>query len=250
MSSSDCLGDDTLTEVDLSLVREQERAMLMDSCGVYSTEALLAALDMSRFSDWAEPAGNSCSSREVDCSCGGKRWLLGGSALGCGSAKGAGGSMLLDCWFGDLLERPGPDMGRIAGMVKAAMLWGWKPGCIGAMGEDSTAMAEVDISGGREAAREAAAWGDMRDCLWLEPGAWEKAESGGSREEMAMVLPEVCMEGEEYHAELGGLLDRGSPPAKGLCSDMGGTAVANGDAGAAYDCAASSCACWASACAG
>ena len=122
MSSSDCLGDDTLTEVDSSLVREQERAMLMGSCGVYSTEAWLAALDMSRFSDWAEPAGNSCSSREVDCSCGGKRWLLCWSALGCGSAKRAGGSMLLDCWVGDLLERPGPDMGRIAGMVKAAML--------------------------------------------------------------------------------------------------------------------------------
>ena len=51
MSSSDRLGDDTLTEVDLSLVREQERAMLMGSCGVYSTEALLAALDISRFSD-------------------------------------------------------------------------------------------------------------------------------------------------------------------------------------------------------
>ena len=73
--------------------------------------------------------------------------------------------MLLDCWLGDLAGMAEPDMGRIAGMVKAAMLWAWKFGCMAVMGDDKTAMAEVDISGGRDAASEAAAWEDMRDCL-------------------------------------------------------------------------------------
>ncbi len=71
MSSNDRLGEDTLTDVVMSLFSEHERAM--DSCGLKSAEAPLAALDMSWLRDWAEPAGSSCSSSERDCSCGGKR---------------------------------------------------------------------------------------------------------------------------------------------------------------------------------
>ena len=73
MSSNDRLGEDTLTDVGMSLFSEQERAMCMDSCGLKSAEAPLAALDMNWLRDWAEPAGSSCSSSERDCSCGGKR---------------------------------------------------------------------------------------------------------------------------------------------------------------------------------
>ena len=70
-----------------------------------------------------------------------------------------------DCWLGERPSLPEPDRGRIDGMDSAAKLGEYGAGSMLLLiGADNTAMAEFDSCGGSEAARLAAAEGDILDC--------------------------------------------------------------------------------------
>ena len=71
--------------------------------------------------------------------------------------------MLLICWLGEPTGgRLWPDKGSTDGIARVAMLRGAGAGGMESMGIESTAMADVDMSGGKDAAREAMARGDKR----------------------------------------------------------------------------------------
>lgn len=100
------------------------------------------------------------------------------------------------------------------------------------IGADRTAIAEFDSCGGSEAARLAAAAGDMRDCCCCgcqgpPVGTWDTSASPGSREDIGMVLPEACMDGEVSQAGGGGLL--GAILEKGDCVAGGIALTADGE---------------------
>ena len=67
------------------------------------------------------------------------------------------------CWLGEPTEgKLWPEKGSTDGIARVAVLRGVGAGGIDSMGIDSTAMADVDMSGGKDAAREAKATGDKR----------------------------------------------------------------------------------------
>lgn len=127
---------------------------------------------------------------------------------------------------------PEPERFRTEGMDSTAGLGDkWVGGRALVKGDDKTAIAELDSCGGSEAARLAAAEGDMRDCCGCQAPiacACDTSERPGSTAEMGMVLPEACIEG--------------AAAAEGACIEEAAAAKGE-DAGEA--CSAASClGCW------
>ena len=72
--------------------------------------------------------------------------------------------MLLICWLGERGGSSWLEGARSDGMASVAVLRGTGAGGLDSIGIDNTAMAEEDMSGGNDAAREAMARGDIRCC--------------------------------------------------------------------------------------
>lgn len=135
-----------------------------------------------------------------------------------------------------------PEGAKTEGMARVAVLRGAGAGGRDSKGADNTAMAEVDTSGGREAAREATARGDIR--RWP---TWGAVGSGGSMLGIAIVLPELSSDEVRCQMEEGALLELA---ATGICREAGPEASAKGDLGVALGWAALSWACCVGCCTG
>ena len=111
------------------------------------------------------------------------------------------------------------------------------------IGADNTAMAEFDNCGGSEAAKLAAADGDILDCCCCcccqgaPMGGWEASAAPG----IGIGLPEACMDGEVCQAGAGWL---GGILAKGVCLPGGIGLAANGKATGGPASGAPGCDCW------